>query len=109
MEEMLKIRDINEEQVKLYGKYFLPLIKRTHDTMGENEAENGTDDVEDSEEVIPDKNKNIVSLLSDEEEYNSFDDTGTDEQSHYWAPPAEPQAFNAQCIFLPISISILRI
>src|SRR6266513_2776073 len=104
MEEMLKIQGINEEQVKLYGKYFLPLIKRTRDTMGENEAENNVDDtdnVEDIEdsEVIPDKNKNIVSLLSDEEEYNSFDDTGPEEQSHYWAPSAETQAFNAQCIF----------
>ena len=59
MEEMLKIRGINKEQVKLYGKYFLPLIKRTRDTIGENQAEDN---------AIPHKNTNIVSLLSDEEE-----------------------------------------
>src|SRR2546421_11873946 len=98
MEEMLKIRGIKEEQVTLYGKYFLPLIKRTRDTMDEHKTEGNGDDFQDGE-VIPDKNKNIVSLLSDEDEYNSFDDTGAEEQSHYWAPSAETQAFNAQCIF----------
>ncbi|OCL04305.1 hypothetical protein AOQ84DRAFT_442177 [Glonium stellatum] len=92
--QLNRIRGINPTMVKFYGKKFFPLIEAAINLHGELEEQN---------EVLKDPNREVVNLISDDEEKESDYDSsvfdGEDEpleRSSYFAPPPDVEAFNRQ-------------
>ncbi len=95
---MLDIPGIGSEQVKLYGRKFLPLIQN---------AKQGYEAMMESENRPQDPNhQNVISISSDEGEDYDFEE-GPDglehyedsqgELSQYFQHDEEVEAFNARC------------
>ena len=95
---MLDIPGIGSEQVKLYGRKFLPLIQN---------AKQGYEAMMDSENRPQDPNhQNVISISSDEgEDFGAGrelddleeNDVSQGERSQYFQHDHDVQAFNARC------------
>jgi bloom syndrome protein len=98
-EKMLQIPGIDEEKLRLYGKDFLKMVNKTRQWYEET--------VRVQAEERPDPNgKNVIDLVSDEEDNEDEDDYGSidieddeedeGEPSAYFQQPKRVQAFNAR-------------
>ena len=100
--QLHRIRGINPTMVKLHGKKFFKLIEA---------AINLYNELEEQSEVLKDPNREVVNLISDDEEEGSDYDSsvfdGEDEvmeRSTYFAPPPDVEAFNRQASQFEASI-----
>ena len=94
--EMLKIRGIDPERVKLYGKQFLRII-RNHFNRYEAMMKEKEDRPCDPNHL------NVIDISSDEDcgddDLDELADEASQEEqrSQYFRPPPEVERFNARC------------
>ena len=102
--EMLEIPGIDPDKVQRYGKRLLKLVRLSHqgyESMMRQEEDRPQDP----------NHQNVIDISSDDDanEYGGLDDLGDmeqlqEERSAYFRPPAEVEAFNAQCLLTPATV-----
>ena len=102
--EMLEIPGIDPDKVQRYGKRLLKLVRFSHqgyDSMMRQQEDRPQDP----------NHQNVIDISSDDDanEYGGLDDLGDvehlqEERSAYFRPPAEVEAFNAQCLLKPAAL-----
>ena len=94
---MLEIPGIDPDKVQRYGNRLLKLVRLSHqgyESMMRQQEDRPQDP----------NHQNVIDISSDDDanEYGGLDDLGDmehlqEERSAYFRPPAEVEAFNAQC------------
>lgn len=100
---MLAIPGINQEKVQLYGKRFIPLVKKAHEMYSQMNPSPNQAQVTYSQrnpshnQDMDDNHRIVIDLVDDEEtdedEYDEDDMSQTEEHSQYFVPP-DVQEFN---------------
>jgi bloom syndrome protein len=107
-EQMLRIPYINPEMVRRHGKQFMELVKKSKNLYESMERDPATDESmvrrdDDDEPTLDPNHKNVINLVSDDEdEYGSdlaFEDEDEDlevSSSYFKPPPPDVASFTAR-------------